>query len=392
MQKLLKARSVLVLGAMMTVLFFIAGQSNAVRAVTVSSELDGSLVKADMPDVYFVGTDGKRYVFPNEKVYFSWYTDFSSVKTITSAELAALPIGGNVTYRPGTRLVKIQTDPKVYAVSSGGALRWIETEAVAKALYGDNWAKQVDDVADTFFVNYKTSEPINTANDYSPTSEQHNATDISTDKEAGTANTNVESHPDTNTNSNVSSAYQFCPTGDNITDGCCTYGTATFTQSGLPITAGSLIKSVSSPMVYYYSSNGKRYVMTSQDVMASWYDTGADLLSGSSSVCRNVKQLSAADMSSITIGGNADIRPGTYIVKIASDPKLYVVSRGRTIRPLASSALAEQIFPGTSTQRIKIIPDAFFSGYHIGTTIISAADYNPTDEYNVTMESELGSY
>jgi hypothetical protein len=147
-------------------------------------------------------------------------------------------------------------------------------------------------------------------------------------------------------------------------------------------------------MVYYYASNGKRYVMTGKDVIASWYNQGQDLLTGASGVCRNVKQLSATDLSNIPLGGNVDIRPGTYILKIASDPKLYVVSRGRTLRPLAGSGLAEQIFSGTSSQRLRIIPDAFFGGYKIGATITSAADFNASAEYDYgspnTMERELG--
>src|SRR5512145_2483213 len=63
----------------------------------------GDLIKASGPAVYFYAADGKRYVFPDEKTYFSWFVDFSSVKTITDSELAAITIGGNVTIRPGTK-------------------------------------------------------------------------------------------------------------------------------------------------------------------------------------------------------------------------------------------------------------------------------------------------
>ncbi len=120
----------------------------------------GTLIKGSLPAVYYVGNDGKRYVFPNDKVYFSWYQDFSQVVTVTDSELASYVIGGNVTYRPGVRLVKIQSDPKVYAVSRGGVLRWITTEALAARLYGADWNKMIDDVPDSFFVNYTTGEPI----------------------------------------------------------------------------------------------------------------------------------------------------------------------------------------------------------------------------------------
>lgn len=123
----------------------------------------GMLVKASGPAVYYKAVNGQRYVFPNEKTYFSWYRDFSGVVTISDAELAAIPIGGNVTIRPGTKLVKITTDPKVYAVSPGGMLHWIESEALANTLYGSAWASRVVDVPDSFFVNYTIGSSISTA-------------------------------------------------------------------------------------------------------------------------------------------------------------------------------------------------------------------------------------
>lgn len=120
----------------------------------------GDLIKASGPSLYFYANDGKRYVFPNEKTYFSWYNDFSSVKTITDSELAAISLGKNVTIRPGTKLVKITTDPKTYAVTKCGTLHWIESEAIAKALYGDVWATRVVDVPDSFFENYTVGSSV----------------------------------------------------------------------------------------------------------------------------------------------------------------------------------------------------------------------------------------
>lgn len=129
----------------------------------------GSLIKASGQSVYYLGQDQKRYVFPTEATYKTWYTDFSDVQTISDQELASYALGGNVTYRPGVRLVKITTDPKVYAVGANGTLRWIETEAIATALYGENWAQQVNDIPDSFFVNYHIGTSISSTLDYSPT-------------------------------------------------------------------------------------------------------------------------------------------------------------------------------------------------------------------------------
>jgi hypothetical protein len=105
--------------------------------------------------VYLVGADGKRYVYPNEVVYKSWHADFSSVKSITDAQIAQLTLGGTVTVRPGTWLVKIESDPKVYAIEPGGTLRWVETEARARLLYGSDWNRQIIDVPVSYWPAYR---------------------------------------------------------------------------------------------------------------------------------------------------------------------------------------------------------------------------------------------
>ena len=115
----------------------------------------GDLIKMDgLSSVYYLGADGKRYVFPNESTYKSWYNDFSGVVTIAQSELESYPLGKNVTVRPGTKLVKITTNPKVYAVEPNGMLLAIPDEATALALYGANWNKRIIDIADSFFTNY----------------------------------------------------------------------------------------------------------------------------------------------------------------------------------------------------------------------------------------------
>ncbi len=129
----------------------------AAEAATLAT---GDLIKASLPAVYYYAADGKRYVFPNENTYYSWYPDFSGVKEITDEELAVIPIGGNITIRPGTFLVKITTDPKVYAVTTGGVLHWVESEDIASKLWLSNWADWVVDVPDSFFTNYTIGSSI----------------------------------------------------------------------------------------------------------------------------------------------------------------------------------------------------------------------------------------
>lgn len=141
-----------------------------------------ALVKGSSSAVYYYAADGKRYVFPNEKTYRSWFLDFSHVLTISDAELAAMPLGGNVTYRPGIRLLKVQTDPKVYAVAPGGVLRWVKSEGLAEDLYGQFWNTAVDDLPDAFFVNYAVGDPIEEVKDFTPFEVAESVDTINADK------------------------------------------------------------------------------------------------------------------------------------------------------------------------------------------------------------------
>lgn len=137
----------------------------ALVIITPSACTSNSLIKtASSSAVYYCGADAKRYVFPNDRVYFSWYADFKSVVTLSDSELASVPLGGLVTYRPGVKLVKIISLPNVYAVDKGGVLRWVKTPALAAKLYGSTWNKKVDDIPDTFFTSYKIGEEITVTN------------------------------------------------------------------------------------------------------------------------------------------------------------------------------------------------------------------------------------
>ncbi len=124
----------------------------------------GDLIKMEGNTSVYYFDGAKRFVFPNEATYFSWYSDFSGVVTIPSSELQSYLLGGNVVMRPGTKLVKITTDPKVYAVEANGVLRHVQTEAQAIALYGSNWATRVVDVPDAFFTNYSIGTPLASGN------------------------------------------------------------------------------------------------------------------------------------------------------------------------------------------------------------------------------------
>ena len=143
----------------------------------------GDLIKGSGSTVYYFAANGRRFVFPNEKTYFTWYTDFSHVVQISDGQLASIPLGGNVTYRPGRKMVKITTDPKVYVVDQGGVLRHASTQQLAETLYGLSWKNQIDDMPDAFFTNYRVGTAIQTASDYHPSDVMTGTANINQDKQ-----------------------------------------------------------------------------------------------------------------------------------------------------------------------------------------------------------------
>lgn len=169
--------------SLFSILAFVLLAMPASAATPLAQIQSGDLIRGTTFNaVYYMGEDGMRYVFPNDKTYFTWYDNFDTVKWLTDADLAKIQIGGNVTYKPGMRMVKINSDPKTYAVSAGGTLEWVTSEAVAIALYGSAWNTMIDDVPDAFFGNYQTGGEINTAGDYDAAQERADAESINEDK------------------------------------------------------------------------------------------------------------------------------------------------------------------------------------------------------------------
>lgn len=114
--------------------------------------------------VYFIGSDCKKYVFPDPKTYYTWYDNFNSVIKVDIAELDFYKDGGVVPYRSGVKLVKHPDTNNVYAVEPNGTLRLVPSPEIARALYGDKWKSLVQDVITGYFFNsYTIGDPL-TAN------------------------------------------------------------------------------------------------------------------------------------------------------------------------------------------------------------------------------------
>lgn len=149
--------------------------------VSASAWTSGALIKGTKPDVYYVTNTGKKLAFPDEQTYFSWYSDFNTVQKVSDATINQMPLAGYATIRPGTKLVKVKSIAKVYAVNRGEILRWVKTEAVARALYGDAWNRNIITLPTAQFQNYRFGEDITNSSQYSPQAEQAAAPNINTE-------------------------------------------------------------------------------------------------------------------------------------------------------------------------------------------------------------------
>ncbi len=122
---------------------------------------EGDLIKSAAFSAVYWYQGGRRSPFPNETTYRSWFgQDFSKVLTVPADQLASITLGKNVKIKGGTYLVKIQSDPKTYAIEPDGTLRWIQTEAQARALYGSTWNTRVRDVDVSLFSDYAIGAPL----------------------------------------------------------------------------------------------------------------------------------------------------------------------------------------------------------------------------------------
>src|SRR3989338_8442448 len=119
--------------------------------------LYGEVVKtAASAELFYIGyrdDNYGRFFSPKRDEYdpfLTWFQDESSVQTISQTEMDSYPLRGNVTIRPGTNLLKIATDPIIFAVIPNGSddyprLTYIGLETNPSALenlYGSNWQQR----------------------------------------------------------------------------------------------------------------------------------------------------------------------------------------------------------------------------------------------------------
>jgi len=127
---------------------------------------------------------------------------------------------------------------------------------------------------------------------------------------------------------------------------------------------GDLIKgSASSSTVYYYGEDQKRHVFPNQNTFFSWF-TAEDF--------NLVKTIPDEQLVAIPSGKNITIRPGTYLVKITTDPKTYAVTNCGQLHWIESEAIIAALYGPNWASLIVDVPDTFFADYSTGASITTS--------------------
>lgn len=126
-----------------------------------------SSVKGWNDSYYWYEVDGKRYAFTSEAAFKSWFPGSpTGLSTASIPELAPIQLGGAVFHRPGERMLKFASSPRVYVVSRFGILRWVASEQVALELYGTHWNMFIDELPVTDYPIYRFGSAVTDAAEF----------------------------------------------------------------------------------------------------------------------------------------------------------------------------------------------------------------------------------
>ncbi|MCC6639293.1 hypothetical protein IT409_01905 [Candidatus Falkowbacteria bacterium] len=132
--------------------------------VATDVEKSKVVVLSDNGSVYYYGADGKRYIFPTQETFASWFGDYVPAKSLPLEEMQKVPLGGNVTMKPGT-LLTTESDPKIYLITQDSTISPVD-ERVLEVVYGKDYKNRVIDIPNYYFTNYSYGPEIITVDGF----------------------------------------------------------------------------------------------------------------------------------------------------------------------------------------------------------------------------------
>ncbi|MFH1088867.1 MAG: Ig-like domain-containing protein [Candidatus Uhrbacteria bacterium] len=130
----------------------------------ISTVVTGQFIRGySFNTIYYIDENNERRPFWDSNTFFTYADSFNEVVWVTDATLATLTLGSPMLPKAEVVLVKIQSDPKVYAIDIGDILHWVPSEATAIGLYGSAWADYVIDLEPTTFVRFTVGDDMTTS-------------------------------------------------------------------------------------------------------------------------------------------------------------------------------------------------------------------------------------
>lgn len=120
----------------------------------------------------------------------------------------------------------------------------------------------------------------------------------------------------------------------------------------------TLIRTEEVSAVYYCGRDGGRYVFQNESTFFSWYENFDDVVF-----------VTTEEMASIPLSGVVTYKPGSFMVKILSSPKIYAVAKGGVLRFVPSAEIAESIYGPKWATYVRDLPDAFWPAYEVGEDV-----------------------
>jgi hypothetical protein len=128
---------------------------------------------------------------------------------------------------------------------------------------------------------------------------------------------------------------------------------------------------------YWYDTDGKRYAFTQRASFTSWFPGNPT----------GVVNATIPELAPIPLGGAVFHKPGERLIKFASSPNVYAVSRYGVLRHLATEQVAFELYGENWKTQVDELPVTDYSLYVIGSMITDSAEYDRTAYLNATNPS-----
>ncbi len=159
-------------------------------------------------------------------------------------------------------------------------------------------------------------------------------------------------------------------------------GVSPFSQASQSVSAvepGWLIRSSGSGSVYYVGSDGKRHVFWNAQTFFTWTDSWS-----------NVVWVTDATLPTLALGSPMLPKPGVVLVKIVSDPNVYLVEADANgtflLRHIVSESVATEMFGAAWADDVIDLEPTLFAHYERGDDVTAP---EPVDLSSVRTRAQI---